>query len=310
MSSPVIIQFVLLSVIIFISMMQTEAENSPETSKCASLRVRRNIKSLSQAELNEYVDAFKKAYEQRILDTMTRIHLADFLATHHQPMFLLYHRIFAFDFEERLRKINPNVTIPYWDETDDSEYPHKSVIFSPEIFGGDGDPAHDYCVKEGFLKDVHLAHPTCKDCFGCVRRQFNGQDGAIKPFTPASVIDQYIQNSPTFDEFRFWVEDSLHFQVHDGLGGRRGDMSSPTSSNDPFFYLHHSNMDRLHVKWARLHPEAANRVNGLQEFFDDSDKVRSRVTYTNDTPIPYFNMTSGSILHTDRPPLCYTYDKI
>lgn len=92
-------------------MMQSEAS---EASKCASLRVRRNIKSLSKAELTEYVETFRKAYEQGVLDKMTEIHLADFLATHHNPMFLLYHRIFAFDFENRLRKINPNVTIPYW----------------------------------------------------------------------------------------------------------------------------------------------------------------------------------------------------
>lgn len=69
-------------------------------------------------------------------------------------------------------------------------------------------------------------------------------------------------------------------------------------------------MDRLHWKWALLHPEVAGRVNGMQEFYDDTDKVSERAPYTNDTPISYYNMTSGSILYIDRPPLCYTYDKI
>lgn len=85
-----------------------------DTTKCSSLRVRRNANSLSKQEWADYIDAFSKAYKTGIIDTMTRIHLADFQATHHQPLFLLYHRVFAWYFENRLREFNPSLTIPYW----------------------------------------------------------------------------------------------------------------------------------------------------------------------------------------------------
>lgn len=99
------------SVILFVTSLQADDFS---TEKCSSLRVRRNVNSLTREEINEYIDTLAKAYEQGVFDKMTDIHLADFQATHHQPLFLLYHRVFAWDFENRLRKINPKITIPYW----------------------------------------------------------------------------------------------------------------------------------------------------------------------------------------------------
>lgn len=67
-------------------------------------------------------------------------------------------------------------------------------------------------------------------------------------------------------------------------------------------------MDRLHAKWAKRHPEAAAFVNGMQELFDWDDRPIDRIRFSNDVPIPYYNVSSGSVLYIDKPPLCYTYE--
>ena len=43
----------------------------------------------------------------------------------------------------------------------------------------------------------------------------------------------------------------LHNRVHIWVGG---DMGPGTSPNDPVFYLHHCNVDRLWALWQHAHP--------------------------------------------------------
>jgi tyrosinase len=52
--------------------------------------------------------------------------------------------------------------------------------------------------------------------------------------------------------FRIQLEIPLHNLVHRWVGGNMVDMTSP---NDPFFWLHHCNIDRLWVEWQIRHPD-------------------------------------------------------
>ncbi len=58
-------------------------------------------------------------------------------------------------------------------------------------------------------------------------------------------------------------ESRLHNRVHDWVGGEWpigqdkfdvGTMERSTSPNDPVFFLHHCNIDRLWALWQQLHP--------------------------------------------------------
>jgi len=51
----------------------------------------------------------------------------------------------------------------------------------------------------------------------------------------------------------WWRLPRLHNQVHVWVGGSMGPGTSP---NDPIFFLHHCNVDRLWAKWQRMHPSA------------------------------------------------------
>ncbi len=51
----------------------------------------------------------------------------------------------------------------------------------------------------------------------------------------------------------WWRGPRLHNQVHVWVGGSMGPGTSP---NDPIFFLHHCNVDRLWAEWQRMHPSA------------------------------------------------------
>jgi tyrosinase len=54
--------------------------------------------------------------------------------------------------------------------------------------------------------------------------------------------------------FRIGLEVPVHNLVHRWVGGNMLDMSSP---NDPVFWLHHCNIDRLWATWQLTHPTIA-----------------------------------------------------
>ena len=62
-----------------------------------------------------------------------------------------------------------------------------------------------------------------------------------------------MQNSNTFSIFSQKVEYGPHAVVHSVIGGKNGDMSKWTSPNDPLFWLHHANIDRLFNIWQTVY---------------------------------------------------------
>ena len=54
---------------------------------------------------------------------------------HAQPAFLPWHRQFLHKFEQELQKIDPNVTVPYWDWTDPKAL---DVILQEDFLGTNG----------------------------------------------------------------------------------------------------------------------------------------------------------------------------
>ena len=47
----------------------------------------------------------------------------------------------------------------------------------------------------------------------------------------------------------------MHNGVHGWVGG---DMTAMTSPNDPIFFMHHAQIDRIWAIWQRTHPGVAN----------------------------------------------------
>jgi len=164
-------------------------------------------------------------------------------------------------FENDLAAIDPSVTVPYWDWPDAASSP-----FTADFLGGDGDAVSNGKVTTGpFAHDGPNAwtllakdDPSDPDY---LRRAFGVDATAMELPTDSDVdtaldVDHYDaypwMNSSS--GVRGNVEASLHNLVHRWIGGTMGGMTSP---NDPVFFLHHCNIDRLWAHWQRMHPGAS-----------------------------------------------------
>ncbi|KAL3896402.1 MAG: hypothetical protein SGCHY_004097, partial [Lobulomycetales sp.] len=83
------------------------------------------------------------------------------------------------------------------------------------------------------------------------------------------------RNDAGFDGFSTLLETTLHAGVHVGIGGDMSELRN--ASNDPLFYLLHSNVDRIWAEFQRSFPDlgqvysGSNEVNGTVSLDDVMD---------------------------------------
>ncbi|GAA4454164.1 hypothetical protein GCM10023189_20290 [Nibrella saemangeumensis] len=194
--------------------------------------------------------------------------------------FLSWHRYFLYDFEKALQGYVPSVMLPYWDWSD------PGSVMTDTFLGPNGNAANNNVVERGYFavdKPGAGSNPTPLPAWwpaslngwrlpamfpsnfqGGLRRQTGGL--ASLP----TVNDLRITLAKTtYSEFQNVLEAGDVFnsnpalrtstQMHNGLHGwiggggslsTRGHMTSAAVSPfDPFFYLHHCNIDRLWAMW-------------------------------------------------------------
>ncbi|MUG91674.1 tyrosinase family protein [Scytonema sp. UIC 10036] len=204
-------------------------------------------------------------------------------AAHAGPAFLPWHRYYLYRFERQLQKKIPGVTIPYWDWTQDADDPFNSPIWDADFMGGNGDPEDNNLVKTGpFATDRWITINLDGSPKGGIQREFGK---FIKGLPTQTNVRIAIEETP-YDREPWSVDSSpshrnrlegflpeggafnpdgtlnvapdgtfvleLHNQVHAWIGG---DMSNVfISPNDPVFWLHHCNVDRLWAIWQEKNP--------------------------------------------------------
>jgi len=241
------------------------------------MRVRKNVKQLTPAEKAAFVNAVLSLKGRPSIlhpgnpalsryDDYPEIHMNAMMANpgwaHRGPAFFPWHRELLLQFENDLVAADSSVTIPYWDWTDAASSP-----FTADLLGGDGDPTQARKVTTGPFAHEGPNHWTImvKDDAGdpdYLEREFGVDPTAPAPPTGADV-NTVVAMSTTYDSspwtggsagFRASLEINLHNLVHRWVGGTMGLMTSP---NDPVFWLHHCNIDRLWAVWQRIHPGAS-----------------------------------------------------
>ena len=132
-----------------------------------NLRVRKNALTLTTKEKADFMQAVLELKRRGIYDRLVKIHVDAVLhatpgrnetpssavrnAAHRGPATLPWHRAFMNLFETELQKINPSVTIPYWDWAADAALPDpsKSPIWSEDFLGGNAVKDKDWEVVGG-----------------------------------------------------------------------------------------------------------------------------------------------------------------
>jgi len=299
-----------------------------------SIAIRRNVSDLSPDERARYVFAVKALKKKpsdfspglSVYDTFVAWHRDAFgcaiMAAHMGPAFLPWHRIFLRLFELELRKIEPDVSVPYWDWT--SENTPDASIWDDDFMGGDGDPNSGWQVTSGpfaaaewpltifdygdLLRtpalvrgfgqgfDVHL--PTAEEVEAILAIEtydsapWNAEAFPAQSFRNAlegwrncvdEICDPDAGMGPVcvgphlmHNAVHLWVAGEEHLAHQVNNPGRPdeepedqqtetdllGTMAFNSSPNDPVFFQHHANIDRIWQLWLERHGPSYQPVAG------------------------------------------------
>jgi tyrosinase len=225
-----------------------------------TLYCRKNQATLTASERSRLVAAFLALKADGTYDQLTAQHMNAMNDAHRGPAFLPWHRYYLLRLEQELQRIDPAVTLPYWDWTIDNS--GAASLWDPDFMGGNGQ------ASDGVVTSGPFAHNTGNWTLiydgPALRRRF----GMSAPNLPTQADVSAALADPVYDVAPYnmfvtsgfrnrlegWINGpQLHNLVHVWVGGSMGPMSSP---NDPVFYLHHCFIDKLWVDWQLLHPGA------------------------------------------------------
>jgi tyrosinase len=261
-------------------------------------------------------------------------------AAHRGSIFLPWHRFMLRLLELHLQRVLNDATfgLPYWDWAavgDDTTPAHQvgSALWQETGIGGTGNPVRT--GPFGFPDDpqrrrfrVFFAQDAQTQRLYAFRegrglwRQLGEAKRPARPGLPPTIpitlpttthvttvlttqsdYDQQGWDSASPDGFRNrlegWIGPGLHNTVHVWVGGH---MAVSTSPNDPVFYLHHCNVDRIWEAWMGKHgrtylPDETSA--GAPEGHRLHDEIRSLVTTKTNSPANLLDLTS-----------LYTYDAL
>ncbi|PVU94475.1 hypothetical protein BB561_002516 [Smittium simulii] len=277
------IHFIAISAGLIIS---TVAQNAPQCT--GPLSVRKEINSLSSSEISQIKDVFLKMKSAGWWDWFTAIHVQNYSSLHSTPEFLPWHRRYTRDVEQTIQSYIPSFAMPYFDASAVCADPASSIIFRPDYFGGNGDQ-ETKCISSGIAAGWIMDSSN-----SCIKREFNQGNRISSWQCPENVMSD-IQTSKTFGDFSYNLELGIHGSVHNAIGG---DMSSNASPNDFIFFLHHSNIDRLWLKWQNLNPSAKYQYT---DYKGNPSDINGKLTLYDTPIIDSFDVGYGFN--------CYTYDE-
>lgn len=183
-------------------------------------------------------------------------------AAHSGPAFLPWHRYFLVRFEGYMRMALGDLQfrVPYWDWAADAALadPRLSPLWADSALGRFTAP-DTWQVRvvpaERGLTRLSRPRPLGRAL---------GRSGALPSRDAVRTVlrDQVLYDAPPYNStangLRNYLEGwegpaRIHNNVHVWVGG---DMTDSTSPNDPTFFLHHCNVDRIWHAWRQRNPDA------------------------------------------------------
>ncbi|MDQ3849979.1 MAG: tyrosinase family protein [Actinomycetota bacterium] len=196
------------------------------------LRWRRNVNTLTPAQLARFRAAWAQSYE--LDDDRGFAHHAGqhglplpIECPHGGALFLPWHRAYLYFFELALREIDPTVTIPWWSWA------------SGRLPDAYTDPDPDNPLTSGPIPPA--------------ARIQGGGDHTFRTGPTDLPTQADINDALGRDDFLDFSEAtrSLHNWVHGSIGGSMGSIGN--AAYDPIFWAHHSYVDRMWRLWQLRH---------------------------------------------------------
>jgi tyrosinase len=175
---------------------------------------------------------------------------------HHISYFLAWHRGYLYYFEQRLRMVSRDnsLVLPYWDYYSNANIPAEFTNRSSVLY---------------------------------MRRKGTNVYNALTLAPFASNITNFPRGMS--NAYEPTLEGGPHDPVHNIIGGAMATMQSP---NDPIFWLHHANIDRLWVAWVaagggRTMPARTNSYWGGSFTYSSTLTMARNYTYDTTTNLAY-----------------------
>lgn len=145
--------------------------------------------------------------------------------------FLPWHRMYLLCFETTIRSLlnDPAFALPYWNYLDPAQRALPAAFRAPShpLWGALHRPDRNEGTNAGVPIDVG-AHGL-----------INGLALESEGYRPIGVRPGFCRH----------IDGRLHGNVHVRVGNGRGMGDVPWAANDPIFWLHHANIDRLWASW-------------------------------------------------------------
>ncbi|XP_028405794.1 uncharacterized protein LOC114528375 [Dendronephthya gigantea] len=220
------------------------------TDLISECRVRKEfLTGLTDKEKAHYIETIKIAattttYKTRYEELLTTHQRLFLTSIHEKDNFLPWHRRFIVQYENLLREIDSDITVPYWDWSLVANKVFESDFWatSGSGFGGNGNPLKSNCVQTGpFQKDKFSLIQSAGR--GCLKRKFNNV-----VHNAAEVQKLLRKTAEKFTDFEFSLRDDFHDNFHMAVGGT---MSGENSASAPEFFMHHGFIDKIWSDWQK-----------------------------------------------------------
>ncbi|VDK58265.1 unnamed protein product, partial [Anisakis simplex] len=226
------------------------------------MSLRREYRMLSETERNRYHAAMTVLKRSGEFDRLCIEHFSVGTGSgaHSGPGFMGWHREFLKRVEIALRLIDPEVSIPYWDNVMDNYLadPRDSILFSP-IFEGEADEFGDVVTGPYAYWRTVDGHPAIIRHLGQEGNLWT--EGDLQNMMSKTAIEDMLHYTAPLQGCPMPVNlgalEFMHAYVHLWVGGHMRD--PPTAANDPIFYPYHAFVDFLWELWRQTHQTAQAR---------------------------------------------------
>lgn len=205
-----------------------------------------------------------------------------------ENMFLPWHRMFVYFFEHIIRSVlnDSSFTLPYWN------YSRANAHAIPPQFHMQGDPTFGSLFRPNRNPGVNQGQPI-------------DQGQPDNPLGLQALAQLTYKPQGAAQGFCAALDLGLHGNVHVLVGNSTNMGNIPFAANDPVFWMHHCNIDRLWASWNRagrqnptndaawlnqtftfvdVHNNQVVQVVAKVQDFDDIAKLR--YTYDHFEPVP------------------------
>lgn len=254
--------------------------------------IRREVSSLSHDDptLRAYARAIVAMRERLPKDPTSWSYQAAIHGSHATPRkplwnqckhgtwyFVAWHRMYVYHFEQIVRAAvietggPSDWALPYWNYGLDGSHAELPDAFRHPTFNGEPNPLYVEQRAPGINAGAKLQAAVTSDKHALSRAQFVGAPefggGITRPGR------------------QFWgetgrLEQTPHNDIHNAVGGELGWMADPdTAAQDPIFWLHHTNIDRIWAVWnahGGINPTDPKWANQQFDFFDTKGKETSK----------------------------------